>query len=285
MKILLTGATGLIGREIVFFLEKKGHTLIPVDIIASESVLQADLRDNEIVNDLISLNSPDLVIHLAAIKNIKFCEQNKEEAELSNVGITRGLVAVCKERNIRLIYFSTDYVYGAYDRFWVESDLVCPTTQYGKSKAISEAVIQKELSDYAIVRTAQLYGFKGDFISLVLQTLNAGKEFLAIDNLVNCPTWIGDLLQMLDEIIEERHQGIFHCIGPEAVSRYEYACEIARAFSLDSSKIKPFQLDFSIDIRPPVVRLNGINTYQKLQVYPKKLEINLEKGFDYLPNN
>ena len=108
---------------------------------------------------------------------------------------------------------------------------------------------------------------------------------MAINNLANCPTWIGDLLLMLDSLIEGGHKGAFHCIGTEPKSRYQYATAVAKAFGLDASLIKPFDLDFSVDIRPPMVRLSGEWTYHKLGVFPKDLEENLLFCASYLTNN
>ena len=125
------------------------------------------------------------------------------------------------------------------------------------------------------MRTAQLYGYPGDFVHLVYETVTAGQKFIAFANLVNCPTWIGDLFPMVTKIINHRHQGIYHCVGLEAVSRYEYACKIAQTFDLHTPSIQAVNLDFSRDIRPPIVRLNGESTYKTLQVYPKSMQANL----------
>ncbi|MEZ4726560.1 MAG: sugar nucleotide-binding protein [Caldilineaceae bacterium] len=222
------------------------------------------------------------MLHLAALKNIPFCEQNKEAARATNYGITEILTRACTEFSVRLIFFSTDYVFGKYDRYWQEEDSPCPTTQYGIDKAASERLIQERLSDYAIVRTAQVYGFNGDFVSLVARALTAHQKFTAFANLANCPTWIGDLLPMVQKIIDDGRQGIFHCVGSEAMSRYQFAYEIANALRLDTASIQAVNLDFSTDIRPPIVRLNGASTYEMLQVYPRKVKENLPLCTPYI---
>ncbi|MEA5581259.1 SDR family oxidoreductase [Nodularia harveyana UHCC-0300] len=275
MRILVTGAAGLIGKKMTSYLSSIGYDVIPVDCVEHKGIVCADLRDESAVFRIFNEQTPDLIIHLAAIKNIKLCEENKEASRATNYGIPEVLTRICSESKIRMIFFSSDYVFGKYDHFWKEGDSPCPTTQYGIDKAASEFLIQEKLSDYAIIRTAQLYGFRGDFVSLVWDALSSNQEFLAFANLVNCPTWIDDLLAMLNKIICQGSQGIFHCVGPEALSRYQYACAVAEAFSLDTSYIKAVNLDFSTDIRPPVVRLNGTSTYDSLQVYPGTLKDNL----------
>jgi len=275
MRILVTGAGGMLGRTLSKSLSAVGHEIIPVSLTESDGIIAADLRNEATVFRLFQEHAPDLILHLAALTNIRFCEQNKEAARATNYGITEILTRACTECSARLIFFSTDYVFGKHDRLWQEEDSPCPTTQYGIDKAASERLIQERLSDYAIVRTAQVYGFNGDFVSLVAQALTAHQPFTAFANLANCPTWIGDLFPMINTIIQHGRRGVFHCVGPEAISRYQFACEIAKAFGLDTASIQAVNLDFATDRRPPVVRLNGTSTYEMLQVYPRKVKENL----------
>jgi len=275
MRILITGAAGVIGKKLSEYLCEAGHQIIPVDIVQPDRVIFADLRDEASVFYLVKEYAPNLILHLAALKNLRFCEQNKEIAHATNYGITEILTKTCLEFETRMIFFSSDYVFGKYDHFWQEDDPPCPTTQYGIDKAASERLIRERLSNYAIVRTAQLYGFAGDFVSLVCEALNSRQAFIAFANLVSCLTWIYDLFPMVNKIINHDSLGIFHCVGLEAMSRYQYACEIAKVFALDTSYIQAVNLDFSNDIRPPVVRLNGTSTYEMLQVRPGKLKNNL----------
>lgn len=280
MRILITGAGGAIGKILSQHLSEIGHEIIPV--VRRDGAISADLREEATVFRLVKAYAPELIVHLAALTNLRFCEQNKEASHATNIGITEILTRACSEFGIRLIFFSTDYIFGNYDHFWQEEDPPCPTTQYGIDKAVSERLIQERLPDYAIVRTAQVYGFNGDFVSLVAQALTAHQTFTAFANLANCPTWIGDLLPMVQKIIDDGRQGIFHCVGPEAMSRYQFACEIANTFGLNTASIQAVNVDFSTDIRPPIVRLNGTSTYEMLQVYPRKVKENLPLCTPYI---
>ena len=275
MRILLTGATGKLGKCLGNYLTTMGYEVIPVDIRAHGAIIHADLQNEVKVSQLIETHAPDLIIHLAAITDIGFCEQNKEKAHAVNFGITEILVRLCQKFSIQIVYFSSDYVFGAKDLLWEVQDNPCPTTQYGKDKAACERIIQEHLVRYVIVRTAQLYGFSGDFVDMVRSHLTTGRNFMAFANLVNCPTWTGDLFPMLVQIIEQKLYGIFHCVGPEALSRYQYACTIAEYFALRPAFIQPVYLDFSKDIRPPIVRLGGLLTNRKLQIHPGRLKDNL----------
>ncbi len=275
MRILVTGAAGVVGAKLCRFLAGHSHQIIPVDIVQRDGILSADLRDEAAVLRLVQEYAPELIIHLAAIKSIQYCEQNRATAHATNYGITAHLTQACANVGARLLFFSSDYVFGDSVQPWLERDSLCPTTQYGLDKAASEQLIQERLANYAIVRTAQLYGFAGDFVSLVCTALATQQPFSAFANLVNCPTWIGDLFPMVDNIIANHRTGIFHCVGPEALSRYQFAREIASALRLESDRIEAVDLDFSTDIRPPVVQLDGRSTYEALQLYPGRLRENL----------
>lgn len=274
-RILVTGAAGPVGKCLVRFLAGSGNEIIAVDKNPHGRSIIADLEDERALNRIVEVRNPDLIIHLAAITNLKFCEDNKQTSNATNYGITEKLVKICAKRRIKMIFFSSDYVFGERDHLWTEVDRPCPNTQYGKDKAASEHIIQQSLESFAIIRTAQLYGFSGDFVELVRETLTDGTPFPAYANLVNCPTWIDDLLIMLKSIIEENHTGVFHCVGPSPLSRSEFAHDISETYNLNSSLIASVNLDFTTDIRPPVVRLDGSATYNLLNLQPGQVRNNL----------
>lgn len=271
----MTGATGAIGMRLSQYLQKEGYQVIPVGFTSRKNITSVDLRNELAVFQLLESCTPDLLIHLAALTNIRFCEQNKAASWETNYKITRLLTQACAQYNVRMIFFSSDYVFGKYDRLWTENDVPCPVNQYGRDKAAAERFVQANLSNSAIIRTAQLYGIPGDLVELVRMTLSSQEKFAAFANLINCPTWIKDLFKMVSIIIHHDYQGVFHCAGPEAVSRYQYACKIADSLALDPSRIKALNLDFSSDIRPPIVRLNSSSTYDRLQFRAGQLDDNL----------
>lgn len=282
MRILLLGGSGAVGRYLGSYLRGLGFHVISVDLVADTNGLQIDLLGKSAIADLISRHAPEAIVHLAAITDLIRCERDPDLSHLVNFSITERVTQVCRTRGIRLIYFSSDYVFGARDVLWCEQDTPCPTTQYGRDKAASEFLIRDRLTNFAIVRTAQLFGFPGDFVSLVHQTLGSNQVFLAFDNLTNCPTWIGALSPMIARLVSGSQQGTFHCVGPASLSRYDYALAIAGALELNSDLIQPESLDFSRDIRPPIVRLSGTATYRTLGVWPRRIQEELPACVDYL---
>jgi dTDP-4-dehydrorhamnose reductase len=277
MRLMVTGGAGVVGSELCAHLRKAGHPVFPVDVSGAEGVMVADLRDEAAVSRVFEQIRPDAVLHLAANKNVFFCEEHPEAAHAVNYKITEILTAACNRFNARMIFISSDYVFGGANRTFTEADAPCPTTQYGKDKAASEQVILKTLNDSAIVRTAGLYGFPGDLIQVVKVALSKGEPFRAFDNLINCPTWTSDLFRMIDRILDSGYCGIFHCVGPETLSRFDYACAVAEAFGLNPKLVLAEKLDFTKDVRPPSLRLDGTGTYERLGVTPGTLRENLKR--------
>jgi dTDP-4-dehydrorhamnose reductase len=277
MRLMVTGGAGVVGSELCLHLRKSGHGVFPVDVTGAEGVIVADLRDEAEVCRVVEQIRPDAVLHLAANKNVFFCEEHPEAAHAVNFKITEILTATCKQYNVGMIFISSDYVFGGSSRIFTETDEPCPTTQYGKDKAASERVILTTLKNSAVVRTAGLYGFPGDLVQVVRAALSKGEPFRAFDNLINCPTWTPDLFRMIDRILESGFCGIFHCVGPEALSRFDYACVVAEGFGLDRQLVLTEKLDFGKDIRPSVLQLNGEITYVRLGVIPGTLQANIKR--------
>lgn len=278
MRVLVTGAAGVVGTELCRDLRARNHEVIPVDVAGGAEMIRADLRDAGAAREVLEKHRPEVVLHLAANKNVVQCEENREAAHAVNFGITENLAQGCAAISCRMVYFSSDYVFGKEDRFWVEGDVPCPTTQYGRDKVESERVIAEQVPDHAIIRTAGLYGFPGDLTQVVRGVLSRGDIFDAFENLTNCPTWTGDLFRMIAVILEQGERGIFHCVGPESLSRFAYARCVAAVSGMDASLVRATSLDFTKDVRPPTLRLDGRATYRKLGVMPGTLEENLRKA-------
>lgn len=277
MPLMITGGAGVVGTQLCRHLRARGHEVVAVDVMETQGVVRADLLDDVASKRVFETHRPEVVLHLAANKNVFFCEENPDVAHAVNFQMTESLVGLCAAFNARMIFISSDYVFGEEDRVWKEDDTPCPTTQYGRDKAASEKVIGEVLSDYAIVRTSGLYGFQEDLVHVVRSVLAKGETFNAFDNLSNCPTFLPDLFNMLDAILQNELSGVFHCVGPEAMSRFDYAKTVAEVLGLDASLVQPESVDFEQDIRPPSLRLSGAQTYSRLGVVPRKLSDNLRK--------
>lgn len=269
----MTGATGYIGSELLRMLPDEENQIIPIGFSNThihENVRNVDLTDFIKTNQYIKSVSPDIILHLAGSKDMAKCEADKIFSRRINFEASENIISQCFENKIKLIYISTDAVFDGVHKH-DELSVAVPTTQYGKDKLATENLIRNNLIDFVIVRIGGIFGTKNDFVDEVYTKLKREGNFHAYVNLINNPTYIGDLCNMLRIIIEKEHRGIFHCAGSESLSRYDFALKIAEHFNFDTSLIIPEELDLSKDIRLANLSMDCIQTYTTLNYYPQSI--------------
>jgi len=274
MKILLTGATGFVGSELLQILPDRGIKIIPTGHSKTDNfknIKKLDLTDFAKTNQYIKSISPNVVLHLAGNKDVLKCEADKAFSRKINFEASENLISLCFENKIKLIYISTDYIFEGVSGHYNEFSVPKPTTQYGKDKLAVENLIKNKLTDFTIVRTAGIFGMRNDFVDLVWTKLKHKEKFHAYVNLKNSPTYIKDFAIMLVAIIKNDHQGTFHCAGSESLSRYDFALKIAEHFIFDKSLIVPEELNHSKDPRPADLTMDCARTYKILDYYPKNI--------------
>ena len=232
MKILITGANGLLGHELSSLL--KDHTLI----LLSHS--QLDISDSESVNKQIDSSSPDIIINSAAYTQVDACETNYDLAFQSNAIGPKNLAIKCKQLGIPLIHISTDYVFEGNEKKnspLVEDDKLGPKTVYGKTKLEGEKMVQENCEKYFILRTAWLYGEGKNFVKTMLSLSKKNKELKVVNDQIGSPTYAKDLAKAIKEIIEKKSDkyGIYHVTNKGEVSWYEFAKKI---FEIKNIEIK-----------------------------------------------
>ena len=215
MKILITGANGLLGHELSSLL--KDHTLI----LLSHS--QLDISNSESVNKQIDSSSPDIIINSAAYTQVDACETNYDLAFQSNAIGPKNLAIKCKQLGIPLIHISTDYVFEGNEKKnspLVENDKLGPKTVYGKTKLEGEKMVQENCEKYFILRTAWLYGEGKNFVKTMLSLSKKNKELKVVNDQIGSPTYAKDLAKAIKEIIEKKSDkyGIYHVTNKGEVS-------------------------------------------------------------------
>lgn len=229
MKILVTGVKGQLGHDVVEECQKRGIEAIGVD------VEEMDITDASKVEEVIKASNVDAVVHCAAWTAVDKAEDEVALCTKVNVDGTYNIAKVCKELDIKMMYFSTDYVFdGQGDQEWKEYDERHPLNVYGQTKCEGEIAVQKLLEKYFIVRIAWVFGVNGN--NFIKTMLRLGKERGAVsvvNDQIGSPTYTYDLAKLVVDMIQTDKYGIYHATNEGLCSWYEFACEIFKQAGLD----------------------------------------------------
>ena len=254
MKVLVTGAKGQLGTDLMNELAKRGIEGIGVD------VQEMDITDAEACRRVIKNSGADAVIHCAAYTAVDAAEDNVDLCRRINGEGTRNVAQACKEADVKLMYISTDYVFdGQGTRPWEPDDERHPLNVYGQTKYEGELAVE-ELSDkYFIVRIAWVFGVAGkNFIKTMLRLGKERGAVSVVDDQIGSPTYTYDLARLLVDMIQTDKYGRYHATNEGLCSWYEFACEIFRQAGMDEVKVTPVESSaFPVKAkRPSNSRLN-----------------------------
>jgi len=221
MKLLVTGAGGMLGSIVAADAGRRGHDVVALARAA------LDVTDGPAVRAAIAAAAPDAVVHCAAWTDVDGAE-SAEAAALAVNGDGAGNVArAAAAGGARIVHVSTDYVFdGASKRgeAWLESDPVAPLGAYGRTKLEGEQLVQAAGPNHAIVRTAWLFGPGGSNFVDTMRRLGAERDELqVVADQIGCPTFTGHLADALVTIAERRSPGIHHAAGGGACSWFDLA--------------------------------------------------------------
>ncbi len=242
MKLLVTGAGGQLGVDVVKHAESVGDEVVAVD----KATL--DITDPVAVRELLEAVRPDAVINAAAYTAVDACETNEALAFAVNADAVGHLAAACELLGAHLVHVSTDYVFdGTLDRPYREDDATNPHSAYGRSKLAGE---QAAGSIAAVARTSWVCGEHGNnMVKLVLRlAANPDQALAFVDDQRGHPTFTADLAPALRRLAVDRRVGIHHLTNQGAVSWYEFVREILLAAGHDPDRVRPIS---TADLDPP----------------------------------
>jgi dTDP-4-dehydrorhamnose reductase len=221
VRVLVTGARGMLGHAVVAEAAARGHD---VDARGRDTL---DITDVESVARALTAVRPDVVVNCAAWTDVDGAETAEEDARAINATGAGNLATAAAKAGAFLVHLSTDYVFdGASKRggAWVESDPVAPLGAYGRTKLEGEQLVQAAGADHAIVRTAWLFGPGGRNFVDTMRRLGAERDELqVVADQIGCPTYTGHLAEALLTIAERRLTGIHHAAGRGACSWFDLA--------------------------------------------------------------
>lgn len=283
-RILVTGASGLIGRQVTKDLVEKNfdvYSCYHIDRPEFGIETQLDLTKKEKIEDTLRAIKPEIVIHLAAITGVDICETQKELSHLVNTKATEILAAESTKYNSFFVYLSTDYVFNGKNGMRSETDMPSPVNFYGRTKLDGEIVLSNSTSSYSIIRTSTPFGLhtkKKSFPLWIKEKLELKKEIPVLVDQFTSPTFVPSLSEMLIEIAIKRIRGIMHLAGSTRISRYEFARIIADKLNLDSTLLKPTKIVEMkwIAQRPQDSSLDISKVMQTLDNKPQTIEHSLE---------
>ncbi|MCP8322087.1 MAG: dTDP-4-dehydrorhamnose reductase [archaeon] len=250
MRILVTGASGLLGHKVAQLALGKGHeicTIYKEHEINLGFPIRLDLTDREKVLQIIPQYKLDAIIHTAAYTNVDDCEVNRDLAWKVNVEAVKYIAIASASINSHLTYVSTDYVFDGEKGFYVEDDDPNPINYYGYTKLKGEEFVRQHAKEWCIARPSVVYGWgqahKQNFATWLLSNLNQKKEVRVLTDQYVSPTLNTNLAEMLVEIAERKIIGILHTAGGTRINRYEFALRLAEIFNLNKDLIKPAKMD------------------------------------------
>lgn len=261
-KILLTGANGLLGQAVVtVFTRESDFHLVQTSVEDSPFVdfghkyIQLDITNKEQVKKVISDEKPDVVVNCAAFTDVDKCETERELCWRLNVDAVKNLIIGCRPDDVKLIHYSTDYIFDGKKGPYSEIDIPNPVSFYGRSKLASENAITASGINYCIIRTMVLFGVgknvKPNFALWLIDKLNKGMPVNIVDDQIGCSTIVDDLAYGTLKIIEQEKNGVYNISGRDVESRYDFTLKLCDVFGFDKKLVRKIKTK---DLNQPAPR-------------------------------
>ncbi len=285
MKLLLTGASGLLGGNCfarfacnptvqLFATHHDASFVIPQRFTNGQDAFTLDLTDETAVWNIISTLQPNMIIHTAAYTETAFCEWNRKEAKALNINATKTLATLAEMFNARFIFISTDLVFDGTNGNYDEQDTPNPLSYYAETKLEAELHVKNLVGNHVILRSPLLLGSSPRGVRSVnerlVKDLEAGKTVRLFVDEFRTPIFADVLARIIEEFAIgtlSEAVGLFHAGGTERLSREALGRKIATRWKLNQALIEPTLSD---SVSSPVPR-------------PKDVSLNSHKLHALLP--
>jgi dTDP-4-dehydrorhamnose reductase len=281
MKVLVTGHTGMLGKEIVNVLLKvKGLELVGISRHSIEALpyqqIEQDFYNLDSTNSILNKIKPDVIIHAAALVNLKSCEENLHLADAIHVETTRILSSYYPKKT-RFIYISTDSVFDGEKGNYTESDLPSPLNYYSKSKLEGEKVALRYNSNSVVLRT-NIYGTHSpsgnSLLEWALNELKGKNDIVGFSDVIFNPLSTKQCAEIINYFICHPFSGILNLGVKKGISKYDFLCKVCDIWNFDQSLIKK-GLCSDLNLKP-VRPLNTTLELSKLfSIYNNELSLTL----------
>jgi len=251
----------MLGQRAVQFYSSKENVELLATSVEEKSVLDSveyiscDIKCRDEIKKVVHDYYPDFIIHTAAFTNVDLSEKLREDAWKINVKGVEYIAEAARAIDAHIIHLSTDYVFDGKDGPYSENATPNPVGYYGRTKLASENALRISGTFFTILRTNVLYGIapnsRPDFVRWVINSLEKNDSIRIVKDQINNPTFIDDLVQAINKIIEFRKTGIYNIGGKEFLSRYDFTLRIADYFGLDKNLITPITTE---ELKQPAKR-------------------------------
>ncbi len=248
-RILITGCGGMLGSSIYPYLKGKGYEVLATDIDLNENWLKhLDVRNSEEIREVAKGFSPDLILHLAALTSLEYCESNLKDAYETNFLGTKNMAAIAKELDVPLVYISTAGVFDGKKERYYETDYPNPINVYGRTKFYGEIAVENSLTKYFIVRAGWMVGGgKKDkkFVSYILSQIKEGKkDFNVVNDTFGTLTYTKDFARNLEVLFNTNFYGKYHMACKGDTDRVKVAKFLIDSIGVEGASIKEVGSEF-----------------------------------------
>jgi len=233
MRILVLGSKGQLGTDLM-------EVLVPAHVVRGVDIDDFDITSFSDCREIIAEFGPEAVVNAAAYTNVDGCETERDLCFAVNAEGVRNIARACSDRDIKVVHFSTDYVFdGTKGKPYVEEDLCNPINVYGQSKLQSEIYLKEYAGDYLLIRTAWLYGRTGkNFVKAILDKARQEKKLRVVNDQVGSPTYSADLALAVRLLLEGNHAGVFNVTNRGRCSWYDFAVRIIQYAQIPDVEIE-----------------------------------------------
>lgn len=272
MKILITGANGLLGQAITLVISRETDNEIIQTSIEPKPYLDyghtyevLDITKKDEVKKIIDFYVPDIIINCAAYTNVDLCETERELSWKLNVDGVKNLIIAAKKIDSKIIHFSTDYVFDGKNGPYTEHAVPNPISFYGREKLASENALITSDIKFAIIRTLVLYGIgnnvKPNFALWMIEKLKDNQPVRIVTDQISNVTMIDDLAFGTLKIIENNCTGIYNIAGSDILSRFDFAMKVCEVFKFSKNLVIPITTA-SLNQPAPRPLKSGLTTFK-----------------------
>ncbi len=245
--LLVVGGSGLVGSKVAALARKQGRKVVattrgPAPTIEGVEFVPLNKEDVDAGRELIRKVKPNAVIDTAAMHNVDKCEDDRDLAWTINAGATGALAQTATDVGARYLFISTDFVFDGTKGMYTEGDVARPVNVYGETKLAGEHATLSASPDHLVVRPSVIYGWddtRTNFATWMMTSVRDGKSVTIVTDWIGSPTLADSLAEACLNLLDAREGGVYHLAGKDALSRYDFAMRLAKAFALDTSLIKP----------------------------------------------